>query len=79
MKLDNTKKIPLSAKGEERVVERSKDRVSPRRLALNARRGLTPRHFMRDPLFATRKEGEKFLTSLIIASQTTKIRTVNEA
>jgi hypothetical protein len=77
--LDNTNKNPLSAKGEERVVERSKDRVSNRRLVINARRRLTPRHFVRDPLFAARKEGEKFLTSLIIASQTTKIRTVNEA
>jgi len=57
MKLDKNYKNPLYAKGEEMVVERSKDRVSNRRYTLNAHRGLTPRHFVRDPLFAARKEG----------------------
>jgi hypothetical protein len=78
MKLDYLKH-PLSAEGEERVAhEVPRGESSP--LGIKRASWTHPVFASLDhPLFATRKEDEKFLTSLIIASQTTKIRTVNEA
>ncbi len=61
MKLDKSYKYPLSAKGEERVVERSKDRVS--NYASETKRQCKAAGTHPDiatlvaPLFTARKEG----------------------
>ncbi len=61
---------PLSAEGEERVVERSKDRVSPRSGLINLSTATHPDiAALVDPLFRKRERGLEFVTPQPFADQ----------